>query len=288
MYNFSCCRSILFVPGNRPERFQKALDSGADAIVLDLEDSISFDDKDLARNIVVQYFVDNKIQNDKVGIFVRINSIKTPAGLKDVLAIIDSQIKPTALIIPKTESAGGVEILDDLFVLNPQSYILLIETAKGLREVYNSVRASPNTKAINFGGADYSADIGATLSWDAMLNIRSEIVAAASTFGIHAIDVPYLGLNDPDNIPLETETERIKELGFTSKIAIHPKQVASINKVFSPTQAEYLEAESLLSQMVKTHGNVFQYKGKMVGEPIIKKAEKAVAIYKTYNTTKDA
>ncbi|MDI9338722.1 MAG: CoA ester lyase [Alphaproteobacteria bacterium] len=283
MFNFNCCRSILFVPGTRPDRFQKAIDSGADAIVIDLEDAVSLKDKDSARNIVVDYFKNNSFENLKIGVFIRINSIRTTPGLKDVLAIIENNLKPDALIIPKTESVGEVEVLDDLFLNRPMSYILLIETAKGLREIYKIVKSSPNIKAINFGGGDFSTDIGATLTWNAMLYTRSEIVAAAATVGIHAFDVPYLNVHDQDNQLLENETAQIKELGFTAKVAIHPKQVASINKIFTPTDIEVQEAQTLLDEMAKSGGNVFEYNGKMVDKPIIKKAEKTIAIYRSAN-----
>ncbi|MDI9337788.1 MAG: CoA ester lyase [Alphaproteobacteria bacterium] len=278
-FQFSCCRSVLFVPANRPDRFQKALDSGADAIVIDLEDAVSLNDKDTARKIVVDYFNQNNFQNSKVGVFLRMNSIKTLAGLKDAQTIIENKITPDALLIPKTETAGEIDVLNNLFFYNPLPLILLIETAKGLHEIYNITKASNNIKALVFGGADFSADIGAILSWEEMLFTRSLIVSAAANAGIPAYDVPYLGLKDADNGPLDNEIQHVKNLGFSAKFAIHPKQVPSINKIFTPSPEEVAEAQNLLDQMEKSHGNVFEFNGKMVDYPVIKKAQKTMAIY---------
>ena len=268
-------RSILFVPGNRSERFQKALNSGADGIFIDLEDAVSQQNKTVARNITVEYFKSNPTSS-KIARMLRINSIRTLDGLNDILALNDNQLKPDAIALPKVESASEIEILDSLLSNNPLNYVIMIESALGLERAYDIAKASKNIVALCFGGGDFSSEIGAKLNFLPMLYARSRLVCAAASVGLPVFDVPYLSLNDPDETNLITESQQAKDVGFSCKIAIHPKQISAINSVFTPSDMEISEAKEIIDEFNKNNHNVFELNGKMLDYAIIRKAQATI------------
>lgn len=277
MADLSSVRVMLFTPGNRPERFEKAKELGADGVVIDLEDAISLAEKDKARDIVVQYFKDSKPIPNFLRC-LRINSIKTVAGLKDISAIIDNHLLPDVIIIPKTEYAAEIIILDALLHPRVIPYIALIETAIGLHHADDIACSSPNLKAVCFGGGDLAADLGATLTWEPMLNARSQVVRAAAMKGIAAFDVPYLNLHDTDDTQILEETNRVKALGFTGKFAIHPKHISPILSVFTPTPTEIARAQKIVDAYENAKGNACEIDGKMIDVPIVRSAKRILSI----------
>jgi (S)-citramalyl-CoA lyase len=279
MENLLSIRTMLFTPANRPERFEKAKDFGADGIVIDLEDSVSLANKDNAREIVVNYLKNSSPLKNFIRC-LRINSIKTPAGLKDLSALIDNKLLPDVVVIPKTEYEAEIKIIDTL--LKPQSipYIALIETAMGLHNSASIATCSPNVQAICFGGGDLAADLGATLTWEPMLMARSLIVRSAAMAGIAVFDVPYLHLNEADDRGIQEETERVKALGYTGKFAIHPKQVKPILDVFTPQQEEIDRAQRIVDVYEKSQGNVCEIDGKMIDVPLVRSAKRVLSFVK--------
>ncbi len=277
MKDFLSARTMLFTPGNRPERFEKAKEAGADGVIIDLEDAISLAEKDKAREIVIQYFKNSSPTKNFLHC-LRINSIKTAPGLKDISALIDNHISPDVILIPKTEYAAEIIILDAL--LQPRSipYIALIETARGLQNADEIALSSPNIKAICFGGADLAADLGAILTWESMLNARSQIVRSAAIAGIAAFDVPYLNLHDSDDSGILEETRRVKALGFTGKFAIHPKHIKPILDSFTPSEEEVEQARLIVDAYEKARGNACEINGKMIDVPIARSAKRILAI----------
>lgn len=270
-------RALLFTPGNRKERFQKAQETGADGIIIDLEDAISLKEKDQARDTAIQYFKHSPPTRHFLRC-LRINSLKTPSGLKDILSMIEHMVFPDALLIPKVESAAEITILDQLLQPHSIPYILLIETAQGLCQSEDIVLSSKNIQAVCFGGGDLAADLGATLSWEAMLHARSQIILSAALARIAAFDVPYLNLNDPNNKGLVDETHRVKALGYTGKLAIHPKHIQPILDVFSPSTEDITQAQRILSAHEQANGNVCELDGKMIDAPIVRSAQRILAI----------
>jgi citrate lyase beta subunit len=269
-------RTILFTPGNRPDRFEKAHALGADGVAIDLEDAISLAGKDEARQIVLQYFKNSK----PIPSFLRclrVNSIKTPAGLKDFSAIIDQQVFPDAFIFPKVESAAEVRMIDGLLKKNIP-YFVLIETAIGISHAEEIASSSSNVKAICFGGGDFAADIGAVLAWEPMLMARSRVVCAAATAGVACWDVPYMNLQDADDTGIIEETRKVKALGYTGKFAIHPKHLKPILDVFTPTQEEVAFAQKVIDAYKAAKGNVCEVGGKMIDAPIVHSAERILAL----------
>ncbi|MAE09194.1 MAG: CoA ester lyase [Bacteroidetes bacterium] len=270
-------RCILFTPANRPERFAKGKQTGADGIVIDLEDAISLAGKDEARDIAINYFKGYQKDPDFVQC-LRINSMKTPAGLKDVSALIDNNVRPDILVIPKTESPAELTMLAGLLPSEDMQYIALIETAKGLRYAEDIALANKKVCGLVFGGADLAADLGATMEWEPLFAARSHIVRAAAAAGIAAIDVPYLHLKDPDDSGVLEETRRVKALGFTSKFAIHPKHIKPILESFAPTSAEIERATRVVEAYDQAHGDACEIDGKMIDVPVYRSANRVLAI----------
>ncbi len=268
-------RTMLFTPANRPERFEKAKLTGADGLVIDLEDAVSLSEKDEARDIVINHFKHYQSEPNFIQC-LRVNSIKTPAGLKDLSAIIDSGAFPDVLMIPKVEFAAEIIILDALFAPKRVPYIVLIETATGLYNAKEIVASSDNVKALVFGGGDLAADLGAELDWEPMLNARSLIIRAAATAGISAIDVPYLKLKDPDDTGVIEETRKVKALGYTGKFAIHPKHIKPIIDTFTPSVEEAEKAKRIVDAYEKSGGKVCEIDGKMIDVPIYRSAKRII------------
>ena len=273
-------RCILFTPANRPERFAKAETTGADGIVIDLEDAISLPEKDNARDIAINYFKEN-LPKSKENFLrcLRINSIKTRPGIKDISKLCDTNIRPDILILPKVESEEEIVILNDLLCPNYIPIIALIETSKGLINSERIAQAK-NVCAIVFGGADLAADLGASLEWEPMYAARAQVVRAAAFAGISAVDVPYLNLKDEDDTGIIKETKRVKEMGFISKFAIHPKHVKPILDVFSPSNEEIEKAKAIVSAYENAKGNACEINGKMIDIPVYRSAQRMLSLIK--------
>ncbi|RYV00843.1 hypothetical protein SOPP22_18770 [Shewanella sp. OPT22] len=266
------CTSMLFTPANKPERFKKAQSiEYADGVVLDLEDAVSKECKEEARKQLFSYLQNNK-ETEKKGFIeaVRINPISTYAGLQDVLAMIDSDIIPKVIVLPKVENVQQVELYIELLTTKHQvssEFIALIETAKGLENAYE-IAKHERVASIAFGGGDLTADLGAKLTFDCTQSYRARVVQAAKAAGKQALDVPYLNFKDVEG--LELETRQVKDLGFNGKFAIHPDQVGVIHRVFSPSEAEIEHAKKVVSVFESAHGGACELEGKMLDLAVVK------------------
>ena len=224
-------QSLLFVPGSRPERFAKALASGADIVVVDLEDAVGPADKKSARAAALVAVGDPRFG-------IRVNGVRTRHGLADLLAIGDAATKPPFIMVPMVESATELEIVRA--ALGPEIALLpLIETVRGLRQADEIARA-PGVAGIMLGGADFAGELGVEMSWDALYAARAQIVMACASARIASIDVPYLDLDNLDG--LAADVGRVKAMGFTAKSVVHPKHVPVVHQVMRPTAAEIAEA----------------------------------------------
>lgn len=274
--NLQNAKSLLFTPANKPERFEKAKIIGANGIVIDLEDSVTLQDKDNARKIVIEFFKNYKKDNDFI-YALRINSIKTLAGIKDLAAIIDNHAFPDAIMLPKSESQEEFQILDSLLMPHNIPYFALIETSKGLYNAEKIANSSKNLQALVFGGADLAADLGAKFCWDSLYTGRCIVVRAAATNNLASFDVPYLNLKDTDDSGILEETQKIKDLGFTGKLSIHPKHILPINKIFKPTAEELERAKKIIAIYESSGGNACEIDGKMIDVPVYKSAKRIVS-----------
>jgi citrate lyase beta subunit len=249
-------RSLLFVPGSRPERFGKAMASGADLVCIDLEDAVSPLDKTMARDAALAALGDPRLA-------IRINGLKTRAGLADLLALSDHP--PSTVLVPMVESAAEVEVVHA--VLGPKSALVpLIETVRGL-DAGRKIARAPGVVAMMFGGADFAAQIGTALAWEPLATARAQFVLACASASIAAIDVPWIQLDDSQGLALEAE--RARASGFSAKAAIHPAQVAAINAAFAPSAAEIDEAIAAIAAFRDAGEAAVRFRGKMLEAPMM-------------------
>ena len=280
MSDLSHCRALLFTPGNRPDRFAKAAATGADALILDLEDAVAAPAKDDARGTVVAHF-----RGDfRAGLAphqlkgLRVNNIHTPAGVRDLDALVSSGVAPDFVLLPKVESAFEVRLYAR-HLEGGQAGIAfgcLIESARGLEAAMEIAQADRRVRILAFGGVDLAADLRAELAWEPLLYGRSRLVQAAASAGLGLLDVPHLALDD--EAALAAECARVKALGFTSKLAIHPKQVAPILAAFTPTAAEIDRAARMVAALEQAGGNAVEFEGKMLEGPVVKAAQRVLAL----------
>jgi (S)-citramalyl-CoA lyase len=267
-------RSTLFVPGNRPERFEKAANSGADLIAIDLEDAVPPEAKDEARGIVMDSLA--APYSGAARRFIRINSPKTDAGLRDLVALIDSPTAPDGILIPMVGSADEVRWVDGLLAGHPDlELIAVIETTEGLDNAHDIAGASPRLCGVGFGSADFTAETGGTMEWDPLLYPRSRIAAACARHKVIAIDGVWLNMADEDG--LIEETQGIKAIGFRGKIAIHPKQIPGIHKGFAPSEKEVAFAKKVVAAFEAAGGAATQADGQMIDLPLYESAQRTLA-----------
>ena len=278
MPDLSLMRSLLFTPADRPERFAHGPSSGADGAVIDLEDGVGLPSKQKARDAALQFFQALPAAQQGFIWAVRFNHVTTEDGLKDLLAFRAAPVKPKVVMLPKTESVTEVEIA--VRHLTPGAgdaprILALIETGRGLGAA-EAIALHPSVAAIGFGGGDLAADLHATLAWEPMLFARSRIVQAAAAAGIPAMDVPFLDIHDAAG--LSKETQLIKALGYSCKLAIHPAQIAPISAVFTPDSKELERAERIVAAFEQAHGGACLVDGRMVDAPVVQAAQRTVAL----------
>ncbi|WP_445359983.1 HpcH/HpaI aldolase/citrate lyase family protein [Microbulbifer sp. EKSA005] len=270
-------RSVLFVPATRPDRYEKAMASGADIACVDLENAVSLEDKDTAREQMVNFFTGKDIVPTQRAL--RINQLDSDCGIKDMLMLLDLPQLPDVVILPKVQSAE--EVIGFCQVMAPSHktirIIALIESPKGLENAL-SIAQVEEVVCLAFGAADYSATVGSDMSWDALLYGRGRLVQAAAFAGIDAVDGPYLELDDERS--LIEETQRVSALGFSGKIAIHPKQIKPIHQGLAPSSEALSHAQRVLKAYKENHGGVLVVDGQMVDMPVVERALKTVAASK--------
>lgn len=264
-------RSILFVPADRPDRYLKALATGSDRVCIDLEDGVALRDKQGGRAAVVEFLCTTGIDLQRV--IVRINDPSTELGRDDIAAIAHIRQFVGGISLPKVESP---DIVNDVFDTCPHidSVIALVETTRGLSNVF-AIANHPQVSAIAFGSADYSTEIGCEMSWDALLYARSRIVHAAVQGNAIPLDGAWLDLNDIAG--LEDDSRRLSGLGFRGRIALHPNQVEPILRAFSISKEAIEYARRIISVVESGRKGAFSLDGKMIDEPIIRRARMTLA-----------
>lgn len=271
--------AILFTPATKPERFQKAIDTGVNGLIIDLEDSVGIQDKDLARNNAFNFL---STRNDENYIrILRINSMTNKDGLRDLIALSDAKaLHLDAILYPKTESADELNIISKILnaSLNDVPLIALIESALALSNIDDIVKRADNLVGVMFGAADFAQDINSSLDYEPLLYARSVIIKAASIKKIAIYDAPYFDFKNING--LEEETKKSLALGFTGKAAIHPTQISVIKNTFKPSSEQNKNAEMIIKTYTDAQGSACQYKGKMIDLPVYKKAKYTIELYK--------
>lgn len=256
----------LFCPADRPERFEKAA-AAADVVILDLEDGVAAKDREAARDALV------KTPLDPGKTVVRVNAATTPDYALDLEALKATEY--TTVMLAKTESAEQVS------ALAPLDVVVLVETPLGALAVTETARVD-NAYAVMWGAEDLFAATGGTANrWpdggyrDVAKHVRSQSLLAAKAYGKLALDSVYIDIKDLDG--LRAESDDAVAVGFDAKVAIHPSQVAVIRAAYTPTADQADWARRVLAEARSQRG-VFQFEGLMVDMPVLRRAERIVAL----------
>jgi citrate lyase subunit beta / citryl-CoA lyase len=262
-------RSWLFVPATRQERFAKAAASGADRVILDLEDSVAPPEKrEAARALSGASLPAN------VPVYLRVNGHGTE-WFQDDLAVA-ARLPVAGIVLPKAEA--GEHVARAAAALPAAHRIVpIVETAVGLWNVLDVARA-PRVERVAFGAVDFELDTGMRDEGDSMAYARSRVAVASRVAGVAPpIDSVSLGIDD--EAAVARDAERGRRLGFAGKLCIHPRQVGPTNRVFQPGEADVEWAESLLAALAARPGDAaaFSFRGTMVDRPVIERARQILA-----------
>ena len=270
-------RSLLFVPGDRPERMEKAAGMGADALILDLEDSVAAGAKAAARS-AVREFVD--MRSGDATLFVRVNPLDSAFIADDLAAIDDTAVR--GVMLPKAEGRTSVAELRRRL---PGEYLILPIASETPRAVFTlGDYDGAGLAGLTWGAEDLPAAIGASTSREADGGYTDpyKMVRALTLFGAHAAGVPAIETVYPEFRDLDglaAYAARGRRDGFTGMMAIHPAQVAVINAAFSPSEAEVAHARAVVELFAANPGaGALQLDGKMVDAPHLKAAERLLAL----------
>lgn len=275
-------RSLLFVPGDQPGRMEKALEAGADALILDLEDSVTRDQKEKARDCVANFLVR---EPRAVPLFVRINPLGGGMADADLAAIIAG--KPDGIVLPKAEGSRSLIDLDQRLKALGDTHAVILpiatETPAAIFVLGSYGDATPRLCGLTWGAEDLPASIGAATSReeDGRYTPPYEIARSLLLFGAHAAGVPaietvYPAFRDLDG--LNAYAARGRRDGFSGMMAIHPAQVEVINAAFTPSKAEIAWARRIVELFNRNPGvGALSLDGKMVDAPHLKQAKRLLA-----------
>lgn len=279
-------RSLLFLPGNTPNMLINGSCLGADAVIFDLEDAVSPAEKDAARILVRNTMTYMDFRGcERV---VRINGIDTPYWKEDLDEVLPC--RPDLILLPKTGSAADIQEADAYITETEKrlglaagavGLVALIETALGVENAFAIASASPRVAALFLGAEDLTADLRCkrTKEGREIEYARTRLVTAARAAGVDVYDTPFTDVNDDEGI--ETDAALAKALGFTGKAAISPRHVETINRVFSPSQAEIDYAYEVMEtiRLAKEQGKgAVALRGKMIDAPIVERARQTIAM----------
>lgn len=283
-------RSLLFVPGDSPRKLDKALDSGADALILDLEDSVAPSEKPAARAAAAAFLARTRGAAARPRLYVRINALDTGLADDDLAAVMPAG--PDGIMLPKAVGGADVAALGArLAVHEAQADLpdgatrilpIATETAQAVFALGTMAGASPRLVGLTWGAEDLSADLGAETNrdeagWTAPFRLaRNLALLAAAAAEVDPIDTINAAFRDLDG--LARECREARRDGFTGKMAIHPAQVPVINAAFTPSQAEIARARAVAAAFAQAPGTgVVGVEGQMLDRPHLRRAERLLA-----------
>lgn len=281
-------RSLLFVPGNRAKMIETAIESKADALIIDLEDAVPVEEKASARKVIRERL--NLCSRRKV--YVRINSSSLEFIVEDINGLVSPNLD--GVILPKAQSAVDVKRVAKILAKKEAEkgikegsleIIPLIESARGIEFILKIADSHPRVKTVAFGAADFTLDMGIELTKEGkeLFYARSRLVVACRAAGIESpIDSPYM-LDIKDIEGLASEAKLARGLGFQGKLCIHPLQVEPVNRIFSPSPEEVTYAQRVLEAFKEAEAKgkgVISLNGKMIDYAFIKKAKRVIFLAK--------
>jgi citrate lyase subunit beta/citryl-CoA lyase len=270
-------RSLLFVPGDRPDRMEKALGLGADALILDLEDSVTPAAKPAARDMVAAFLRTER----RATLFVRINPLDSGLSDDDLAAILLA--RPDGIVLPKAEGATTLAALDARLSGDTMILPIATETPAAIFALGSYGNGTPRLAGLTWGAEDLPAAIGAATSreQDGSYTAPYQLARSLTLFGAHAAGVPAIETVYPDFRDLDglaAYAARGRRDGFTGMMAIHPSQVAVINAAFAPTEAEVAHARAVIALFDANPGaGALALDGKMIDAPHLKSARAILA-----------
>jgi citrate lyase subunit beta/citryl-CoA lyase len=278
-------RSFLFAPGNHPRRVEKALTLDADATILDLEDACPIAEKVATREVVVRAY-----QGPRRGLgYVRVNAMSTEWGYADIVAVVHKGVD--GIVLPKLETVDEIRACDWLIsnlererglAQGSIDVIPILETGKGIANAGAICAAGTRIKRLAFGAGDFTLDMNMTWTRDEteLLPYRSACVLASRAGGMEPpLDTVWVDIKDMEGFRRSVET--IKGLGFQGKMCIYPDQVAVVNALLSPTEAEVAwsrKAVAAFAEAEKAGSASIQVEGKFIDYPIVYRAERVIAM----------
>jgi citrate lyase beta subunit len=283
---------MLYMPGDSLRKISKAAQLEVDSIVMDLEDGVAFNQKDEARRVSVEAL--GTLDFGRSERLIRLNpplSRETDRATDLFLADFNNTIDahPDGYVIPKVETARQIQIVEHHLDEAERRHgwpagsirlLALVETALGVMNLAGVAQASPRLAALMFGAEDLAGDLGAQRTragWE-VFYARSAVVTAAAAFGLQAIDMVFVDLQDLEGLAAEATLAR--QMGYEGKMAIHPRQVEVLNRVFAPSPDEIERARRLVEAHAAHQAagtGAFELGGKMVDLPVVRAAERVLA-----------
>jgi citrate lyase subunit beta/citryl-CoA lyase len=278
------CRTLLFVPGNRQRMLERAPSSGADVIVVDLEDAVPAAEKRTARRLVRSMLP--ALSSGPAPVFVRVNGVSTGITRSDLLDVVRPGL--TGVVLPKS---GRQQDLRDLDVLLREAEVRnkvrpgdigvlpLIESPRAVLDCERIATAIDRVVGLSLGGEDYTAAVGVPRSDEALAHARGVIVTVAAALGIAAVDTPFPALDDDRG--LAREAKLAAAMGFRGKYVIHPDHIGVVNRAFSPTKDDVAYARRVLVAALRAEREgrgAIALDGRMVDAPIVARARRTIAL----------
>lgn len=278
-------RSFVFVPGNRSNMLERALEFGADIIMVDLEDSVPLGEKAAACELATEWVPRLAAAGKQV--MVRVNALETGLTAGELSAVVSADL--SGISIGKGNTAWDVQQVDKLLApleartgieAGSIKVIPWIETAMSIVHVYEMARASQRIVGIAFGAEDYTNDMGIIRSdfGEECYFARSAVAVAARAAGVAGLDGPFVGFRDPEG--LKTDAGAARRMGYTGKFAIHPAQIDVINETFSPDAEDVAYARRVLEAWDEAEAagrGSLSIDGRMVDVPVVKRAQNLLA-----------
>ena len=270
-------RSFIFTPGLKPEMFPKAIDSGADMVCIELEDGIAIKDKDEARKNTFKALETLEVKSG-VELVVRVNCQRTKFGLMDLEAVVSSKTNVKAIMLPKVKTPDEITFIDDMLTdcgLDTDLHVIM-ETNEALENIYDIAHSSERIVALYFGGEDMAAELRVKNKFENLVYARSRLVHAGASVGVDVIDVPYLDLENMEG--MKREAQLVKDLGFTGKGSIHPKQINILNEIFTPSPEEIIKAKRIVNQFNEANTGLVVIDGKLIEKPVLREMQRKILV----------
>ena len=285
-------RSLLFIPADDEKKLGRGLSTGADALILDLEDSVSAERKVAARTLAARHVADWRPREGRPRLYVRINALDTELWLDDLAGVIRAQ--PDGILLPKPRSGDDVHRLS-LALRHEEEHAgtpigatriiaIATEAPVSLFQLHTYADSSSRLEALTWGAEDLSAAVGSLsnreadgCTWTSPYRLARDLTLfAAAAAGVDAIDTVFVNLRDAEGLALECQAAARD--GFTAKMAIHPGQVETINAAFTPGPEDVAAAEEIVRLFADNPGaGALAHRGQMVDRPHLTRAERTLA-----------